>query len=100
MSKMELQQAIKFFQSPAGQTVVAARMEHSQETFKAATEGQQIADEKVQYPAPVQSELDAFASTSAGKFFVGDELIEREPVRKHLSDLRSAAMAKCLAASR
>lgn len=100
MSEIELQQSIEFFQSPTGQAVVALRLEHEQALFEAAKRKEQIADEQLHYPAPLQEELEAFGSTPAGKFFVGDELLAREAIRTHASDLRSEAMAKCLTASR
>lgn len=100
MSKIELQQSIEFFKSPAGQAVVALRLEHEQSLFDAAARKEQIADEQLHYPAPLQMELEAFGSTPAGKFFVGDELLAREAIRTHASDLRSDAMAKCLTASK
>jgi hypothetical protein len=100
MNKIELQESIEFFQSPAGQAVVALRLEHEQSLFDAAKKKEQVVDEQLHYPAPVQKELDAFGSTPAGKFFVGDELLAREAIREHASGLRSEAMAKCLTASR
>lgn len=100
LSNIEMQQAIEFFQSPAGQAVVTLRLEHEQGLFDAATRKEQIADEQLHYPAPLQKELEAFGSTPAGKFFVGDELLARESVRERASDLRSEAMAKCLLAAK
>lgn len=100
LSRIEMQQAIEFFQSPAGQAVVTLRLKHEQGLFDAAARKEQIADEQLHYPAPLQKELEAFGSTPAGKFFVGDELLARESVRGHASDLRSEAMAKCLLATR
>lgn len=100
MSKIELQQAIGFFRSPAGQSVVALRLEHEQSLLNAALRKQQIADEQLHYPAPLQKELEIFGSTPAGKFFVGDELLAREEIRTHVSGLRSESMAKCLTGSK
>lgn len=100
LSKIEIQQAIEFFQSPAGQAVVALRLAHGQSLFDAAARKEQIADEQLHYPAPLQQELEVFGSTPAGKFFVGDELLAREAIRGHASDLRSEAMAKCLVAAK
>lgn len=96
MSRAEMQQAIEFFRSPAGQAIVALRLEHEQSLLDAATRKQQIADEQLRYPSHLQQELEVFGSTSSGKFFVGDELLAREAIRTHASDLRSEAMAKCL----
>ena len=100
LSKTEMQQAIEFFQSSAGQAVVALRLEHEQSLFNAAKRKEQIADEQLHYPVSLQKELESFGSTPAGKFFVGDELLAREAIRTHASDLRSEAMAKCLVASK
>lgn len=100
MSERELRESIDFFQSPAGQAVVALRLEHEQSLLDAAMRKEQIADEQLHYPAPLQQELDAFGATAAGKFFVGDELLAREAIRTHASDLRSEAMAKCLTSSK
>lgn len=100
LSKTEMQQAIEFFQSSAGQAVVALRLEHEQSLFDSATRKEQVADEQLHYPASLQKELDTFGSTPAGKFFVGDELLAHESIRTHASDLRSEAMAKCLVASK
>jgi hypothetical protein len=100
LSKMEIQQAIEFFQGSAGQAVVALRLEHEQSLFDAAARKEQVADEQLHYPAPLQEELEAFGSTPAGKFFVGDELLAREAIRGHIADLRSEAMAKCLVAAK
>lgn len=100
LSKTEMQQAIEFFRSPAGQAVVAVRLKHEQSLFDAATRKEQIADEQLRYPAPLQQELETFGATPAGKFFVGDELLAREAIRTHASDLRSEAMAKCMMASK
>lgn len=99
LSKSEMQQAIEFFQSPAGQAVVGLRLEHEQGLLDAAARKEQITDEELHYPAPLQKELESFGSSSAGKFFVGDELLAREAVRARASELRSEAMAKCLAVS-
>jgi hypothetical protein len=98
MGETELRQSIEFFRSPAGQAVVALRLAHEQSLFDAAMRKEQIADKQLHYPAPLQKELDAFGETPAGKFFVGDELLAREAIRTHVSDLRSEAMAKCLTA--
>ena len=100
LSEIEVQQAIEFFQSPAGQAVVAFRLRHEQALLDAATRKEQVADEQVHYPVPLQKELETFGSTPAGKFFVGDELLTREEIRGRISDLRSEAMAKCLAAAK
>ena len=99
LSRTEMQQAIEFCRSPAGQAIVALRLKHEQSLFDAATRKEQIADEHVHYPAPLQQELATFGATPAGRFFVGDELLARETIRTHVSDLRSEAMAKCLVAS-
>lgn len=99
LSEIEMQQAIQFFQSSAGQAVVALRLEHEQSLFDAAMRKEQIADEQLHYPVSLQKELETFGSTPAGKFFVGEELLAREAIRAHASDLRSEAMAKCLVAS-
>ena len=98
LSKTEMQQAIEFFRSPAGQAIVALRLKHEQSLFDTAMRKEQIADEHVHYPAPLQQELATFGATPAGRFFVGDELLARETIRTHVSDLRSEAMAKCLVA--
>lgn len=100
LSRIEMQQAIEFFQGPAGQAIVTLRLEHEQNLFDAAAKKEQIADEQMHYPASLQKELDVFGSTPAGRFFVGDELLARKAIRSHASDLRSDAMAKCLTASR
>ena len=100
LSKVEMQQAIEFFQSPSGQAVVALQLEHEQSLFNAAARREQIADEELHYPAPLQKQLETFGATPAGKFFVGDELLAREAIRTHASDLRSEAMAKCLVGSK
>ena len=99
LSKSELQQAIEFFRSPAGQAVVDLRLEHEQGLLDAAARQQQVVDEELHYPGPLQKELESFGSTHAGKFFVGDELLAREAVKARISELRSEAMAKCLAVS-
>ena len=99
LSGAEMRQAIGFFQSTAGQAVVALRLEHQQSLFDAAARKEQIADEQLHYPVALQRELETFGSTAAGKFFVGDELLAREAIRTRASDLRSEAMAKCLVAS-
>lgn len=100
LSKVEMQQAIDFFQSPAGQAVVALRLEHEQSLIDAVARKEQIVDEQLHYPESLQKELEAFGSTPAGKFFVGDELLAREAIRAHTSNLRSEALAKCLVASK
>jgi hypothetical protein len=100
MSERELRESIEFFQSPAGQAVVALRVAHEQSLLDAAMRKEQIADEQLHYPTRLQRELDAFGATAAGRFFVGDELLAREAIRTHVSDLRSEAMAKCLTASK
>ncbi len=100
MSKAEIDRAIEFFQSPGGQAVVALRLEHEQSLFDTALSKAQIVDEQLHYPAPLQKELEAFGSTPAGKFFIGDELLAREAIRTQISDLRSEAMTKCLATSK
>jgi len=99
MSESELRESIEFFRSPAGRAIVALRLAHEQSLLDAAMRKEQIADEQLHYPAPLQQELDAFGATAGGKFFVGDELLAREAIRTHASDLRSRAMAKCLTAS-
>ena len=99
LSKAELLQAIEFFKSSAGQSVVALRLEHEQGVLDAAARNQQVVDEELHYPAPLQKELASFGATPAGKFFVGDELLGREAVKARASELRSEAMARCMAAS-
>lgn len=99
LSKFEMQQAIEFFQSQAGQAVVDLRLEHEQGLLDAAARKEQVSDEELHYPGPLQKELESFGLTSAGKYFVEDELLARETVKARASELRSAAMARCLAAS-
>lgn len=99
LSESELQQAIEFFRSSDGQVAVALRQKHEQGLLNAAAKGERILDEQPHYPVNIQAALDAFGATPSGKFFVGDELVAREPFRSEVSDLRSAAMTQCLAES-
>lgn len=96
MSLDELQQSIKFFQSPDGQAVADLRLKHEKNLFTSALSGAQVSDENPHYPAQVQKALNAFGATPAGRFFLPNEILAREEVRTHVSELRSEAIGKCL----
>lgn len=96
LSDQELQQAVAFFHGATGQAAVALRQQHEQSLLNAAAKGEQVADAELHYPDGIRKALAAFGATPAGRFFVGEELVARDPFRSEVSDLRSAAMAKCL----
>lgn len=97
LSESELRQAGDFFQSEEGRAAITIQLQHEQDVLNAAAKGEQVDNEKPEYPVRVRKALEAFASTPAGKFIVGDGHATMQSIRSDITDLRNAAMAQCLA---
>jgi Uncharacterized protein conserved in bacteria (DUF2059) len=97
LSEAELRQAVIFFQSEAGRTAVAIQLQHEQNLFNTAAKGQQIVNEKPEYPLWVQKAVELFDSTPTGKNFGADGHAVLQPFSSEITDLRNSAMAICLA---
>lgn len=96
LTEAELLQAVDFYQSKLGRAAVALRLQHEQHIFELAVKGEQVAEERPQYPPETQRALDAFAATPAGKKLLGDALAAQDPFSTEISTLRSSVMSQCL----
>lgn len=96
LSREELRDAVTFFSGKKGREAVRLRLEHEQDVFAKAQKGETVEDERVKYPAEVARALDRFWKSRAGRFFVEDELEQREPHAAAVTDLRNEALAQCL----
>ena len=97
LSESELRQVVDFFKSEAGRTAVTIQLQHEQNLLNTAAKGQQIVNEKPEYPLWVQKALETFNSTPIGKNFGTDGQAVLQPFSSEITDLRNSAMAQCLA---
>jgi Uncharacterized protein conserved in bacteria (DUF2059) len=97
LSESDLQQAGNFFQSEDGQAAINIQLHHEQGILNAAAKGEQVGNEKPEYPLRVRKALEEFGSTPAGKLIVGDGLAAVQSFKSEVTDIRNSAMAKCLA---
>lgn len=96
LSETEAAQAIEFFSSEQGQEIVELRRAHEQRIFDAASQRRPVLQEQLIYPAHLQSRINAFESSEAGRKFFAEDLERAPPFKDKVQSLRAELVVACL----